>query len=109
MSFVAPERTISSFQADMGLRVARARGSLRPYAGGILRRELTSGRTAAGLDLAGGPNGSFEVEGLRLPTHSTIGQAGLMFRTRGAGLSLMYEARANSAQFRQTLQLGIDF
>ena len=68
-------------------------GSLRPYLGGVVRRELTSGRTAVGLTFANDPNGSFEVDGLRLSQQSTIGQAGLLFQTRGVGLSLMYEAR----------------
>ena len=109
LSLSAPARSINSLQADMGVRVTRAIGSLRPYLGGVVRRELTSGRTSVGLNLANDPNGSFEVDGLKLTKHSTIGQAGLLFQTRGVGLSLMYEARGNSEQVRQTIQLGIDF
>ena len=109
LSLSAPARSINSLQGDMGVRVSRALGSLRPYLGGVVRRELTSGRTAAGLNFANDPNGAFEVDGLRLSKHSTIGQAGLLFRTGGVGLSLMYEARRTLDQIRQTVQLGIDF
>jgi autotransporter-associated beta strand protein len=109
MSFSAPARSIASLQADMGLRATRGTGALRPYVGAVVRRELASGRTTAGLHLAGDPNGAFEVDGQRLSKHSTIGQAGVLLRSRGVGLSLMYEARANSEQIRQTFQLGIDF
>jgi fibronectin-binding autotransporter adhesin len=109
LSLYAPARSINSLQADMGMRLSRAMGSWRPYVGGVARRELTSGRTAVGLNLAGEPNGSFQVDGLRLSRHATIGQAGMLFQTRGVGLSLMYEARGNSEQMRQTIQLGVDF
>lgn len=91
------------------MRASRTIGSLRPYLGGVVRRELTSGRTSVGLNLANDPNGFFEADGLKLTKHSTIGQAGLLFQTRGVGLSLMYEARGNREQVRQTIQLGIDF
>ena len=109
LSLSAPARSINSLQADTGVRVSRALGSLRPYLGGVVRRELTSGRTAAGLNFANDPNGSFEVDGLRLSKHSTIGQAGLLFRTGGVGLSGCMRRAGLRDQVRQTVQLGIDF
>ena len=82
---------------------------MRPYVAGVMRRELTSGRTSAGLSFVNDPDGAFEVDGLLLSKHSTIGQAGILFGKGGVGLSMMYEARRTVDQFRQTLQLGVDF
>jgi fibronectin-binding autotransporter adhesin len=109
LSLSASARSVSSLQADMGMRVSRALGSLRPYIGGTMRRELASGQTTAALRFANDPDGFFHAEGLRLSKGSAIGQAGLLFRAGGIGLSMMYEARRTSGQFRQTLQLGFDF
>ncbi len=109
LSLSSPARAIHSLQADMGVRVSRALGGFRPFLGGTARRELTSGRTAVELNLADQANGSFEVDGLQLSKHSTIGHAGLLYRAGKVGLSVMYEARVSRNQVRQTLQLAIGF
>ena len=109
LSLSAPAHAIESLQADLGVRMSKALGRFRPYVGVTARRELTGGETAVALNLSRDPNGVFEVDGLRLPQHSTIGQAGLVYQAGRIGLSVMYEARRARQQTRHTIQLAIGF
>ncbi len=109
LSLSAESQSIGSFQGDAGLRLDRAVGRFRPFVSGTYRREFASRR--AGLDLQFGttPDGLFEENGIELARDKAIGQAGLTFLPRKAGLSLYYEIQGSGRQLSQSLQLGVRF
>ena len=64
LSLSADDQTVSSVQADAGVRFTRTANRMRPFAAALYRRELTDGRTPAVLGLGQGDQGQFVVDGL---------------------------------------------
>jgi autotransporter-associated beta strand protein len=109
LSLRADAQSLLSVQADAGLRYSRASGRWRPYVGGMYRRELSSGRTRATLQLGNGAGGAYDVDGLFLARDLGAAQGGVVFVQDRFSLALGYEARRARRQLQQRLQLAVGF
>ncbi len=109
LSLAAAAQTNNSVQGDVGVRTSRAIGRVRPFLEGMYRRELSFGVLKTTIALTDQPGGLFEVDGIGLTVDKFVGQAGALFLTNHAGLSLLYELHHAGAQTRHGLQFGVGF
>ncbi|MBK5297394.1 MAG: autotransporter-associated beta strand repeat-containing protein, partial [Vicinamibacteria bacterium] len=109
LSLSAPDQTVSSMQADLGVHLARTTGRLRPFAATAARRELTDGLTATTLQLSDTSDGLFVVNGLRLARNNVSARVGFTFQAQALEVSLAYEARHALSQTGQAVQLAVGF
>ena len=109
LSLSAPDQTVSSMQADLGVHLARTTGRLRPFAATAARRELTDGLTATTLQLSDTADGLFVVNGLRLARNIVSARVGFTFQAQALEVSLAYEARHALSQTGQAVQLAVGF
>ena len=109
LSLSGSAQTITSVQAEGGVRLTRAVGKVRPFGAGRYRRELTSGLTTTAIQIGDRPEGAYEVDGLLLPRDEIAGEGGVMFLTSRVGFSLSYAFHRSQRQTRHNLQIGVGF
>src|SRR5690606_36524722 len=81
LSLTASEQTVSSTQADIGVRGVWMRSSgMRPDLEVSYRRELGRGNTDSTLQLGSTADGVFTVTGLPFAANRIIGRAGVAAR-----------------------------
>ena len=84
-------------------------GRIRPNVSAAYRRELTTGRTSAILQLSDQSNGRFLVDGLPFARDTLTARVGGALKTNRIDLSATYEARAAAGQTRQLIAFGLGF
>jgi autotransporter-associated beta strand protein len=109
LSLRADGQATYSTQADGGLRFTRAAGRVRPYIGGMYRRELASGRTTSTVQIGDTSGGLFGVDGLLLARDIEAAQTGFIVYRDRFTLTFGYDARRARRQLRQTLQFAVGF
>jgi outer membrane autotransporter protein len=107
LSLSASGQAIGSTQVDASVRFTRTAGRFHPFLSTRLNRELTGGRTRTTLRIGDGPDGDFDIEGLRLARQTIVGQAGFSFLRNTLGLSMWYEAHHAHRQMRHIVQFAI--
>ena len=109
LSLAARSQANHSVQGDGGMRFSRGLGRFRPYVGGMYRRDVSAGRTAATLQLGEGAGGLFQVDGLALAKDVGVAQAGVILLRNSFSVLLGYEARRARQQTRHMLHLAVGF
>jgi len=109
LSLSGESHSVLSVQGDAGLRISRTVGRVLPFVSGAYRRELASRHTDLRLQIGTDASGAFDVEGLELSRDKIMGQTGVTFVPKKAGLSVYYEIQGSRGQVWQSLQLGVRF
>src|SRR5579871_4781193 len=109
LSLAAPAQATASAQADGGIRIARATGSVSPFGVFTYRRELTDGATTTAVQLTTNAAGEFTVDGLPFARDTVLVGGGVRMPLGRGDLSVTYQLRHADGQTRHTASVGIGF